>query len=142
MVRISGQPATAASTTSIGARNSQAERVRWRVNCERPAGRTAVVSSVSWASAMVHEDAGGWVPPARQGYQPAPWSLVKLTSSSARLSAAVPSPDKVLCTAVQNWLDASLYLTLVGAEGRGTALRNTSFQRGMIGCSLAMSASS
>src|SRR5688572_13684584 len=46
MVRRSGQPATAASTTSMGRRNTQAERTRCRVSCERTALRTLGRKSV------------------------------------------------------------------------------------------------
>jgi hypothetical protein len=35
MVRSSGQPATTASTTSMGARNSTAARRRWAITGER-----------------------------------------------------------------------------------------------------------
>src|SRR6516225_3526546 len=58
------------------------------------------------------------LPPAPkiESYQAAPFNLVRLTSRSPKLSAALPSPDRVLCTAVQNWLETSLYLTLAGAD--------------------------
>ena len=69
------------------------------------------------------------------GYQPPPLELVEVGSSTSRFSAAgVRLPDSVSCTADQNFEETSLYLTLVGADGRGTAFWNTSFQRGMIGC--------
>src|SRR5690606_5709043 len=77
-----------------------------------------------------------------RGYQAEPLSLVSSTSRLARLSAPEPSPDSVLWTAFQKSLETSLYFTLVGAEGRGTAFRKTSVQRGMIGALAATSASS
>src|SRR5512144_2890328 len=40
MVLSSGQPATIARTTSMGTRNSQAARRRWRVSWEASAGAT------------------------------------------------------------------------------------------------------
>src|SRR5450432_4162752 len=87
-----------------------------------------------WSSASVIDGAAT--------YQPAPLRSVSLASSVSRLSAAVPLPESVSCTADQNSEETSLYLILVGAEGRGTAVWNTAFQRGIIGCALATSASS
>ena len=51
-------------------------------------------------------------------YQPEPFRSVSLASSISRLSAALPLPDSVSWTADQNSEDTSLYLTLVGADGR------------------------
>ena len=73
----------------------------------------------------------------REDYHASPFSSVRSASSSSRFSAAVPLPDRVSCTADQNLAETSLYLPKVGADGRGTAFRNTSFHCGMIGAAAA-----
>ena len=78
IVRSSGQPATAASTSSIGATNSQAARVRCRVRRElRPTGPVAVIVATAAgprplrATSARRATAGPASSPARRGW-PAP----------------------------------------------------------------------
>ena len=160
MVRSSGQAATSASAAIIGSRKSRAARTRCACSSDRladrdrpgAARRTSVEASWwSWrALPRLACHAGGRAGPRRLarggraagGYQPPPLSSSRSSSSISRLSAAGVVPDSVSCTADQNFEETSLYFTLVGADGRGTAFRKTSFQRGMSGCAAAISASS
>jgi hypothetical protein len=72
-----------------------------------------------------------------------PLSLAALTSqrqrdaAASRLSSADPWPLIVLWTAAKKSLETLLYLSLIGADGRGTAFKTTFFHFATIGCAAA-----
>ncbi len=141
MVRSSGQPATSASTTSMGAMKSQAERIRSRVSLEAFCGTSAAVpgavitvlmtcSLIGYAlfeeprrSPLVGTGAGGaWPPAPVDRYQRPPReSRSRLLSSAASRSAAPSLPLKTSCAALKNSELTWLYLAPVTREGRATA---------------------
>src|SRR3954468_19333010 len=93
MVRPSGQPATAVSTSSIGIRSNQAERARWRISCD------------PWLTKWVASTAGACFMGTYRGsaVQPTSLSLPSRTSTTtageptgaARLPASALKPGQV-----------------------------------------------
>src|SRR5687767_15049199 len=117
IVRPSGQPATATSTNTIGATNSQAALVRWRVRREGGAAAPAAGNASAASVATV------W----RSAYQRPPReSRSSFFSRAARLVSAVFRPLSTSCTALKNSALIWLYLVPVGLDGRATALTKDS----------------
>ena len=123
MVRISGQPATRNSTTSIGARKSSAERTLARVSSLPPEAVAWSDRSVMAARPpIVRRRRRGAVAKVSAAHQPRRLTPFSSLSSEASDASAVLCPDITLCTAFQKLVETRLYFSPVTREGRATAL--------------------